>query len=82
MVLSDVTILEYLAEGRIVIDPLDLADVQPASVDLRLGPEALVFSGYRQPYIDVRQEFGGSRSGCRCRQTRLLFCIPGNLCWG
>lgn len=59
MVLSDVTILELLSEGRIVIEPLDPADVQPASVDLRLGPEALVFSGYRRPFIDVREEMDG-----------------------
>lgn len=55
MALSDVTILELLAKGAIVINPLDPDDVQPASVDLRLGDEMLVFSGYRQPYIDVRR---------------------------
>ena len=36
MILSDRTIRELLANGRIVIDPLDMADIQPSSVDLHL----------------------------------------------
>ena len=55
MVLSDRTIKEELAEGRIVISPLDPADIQPASVDLRLDRKLLVFSNFRMPHIDVRK---------------------------
>ena len=54
MVLSDRTIKEELEKGRIVIDPLDPADIQPASVDLRLDRQILVFSNSRRPHIDVR----------------------------
>jgi dCTP deaminase len=54
MVLSDHTIKEELEKGRIVIDPLDPADIQPASVDLRLDRKILVFSNSRRPHIDVR----------------------------
>lgn len=54
MVLSDHTIKEELEKGRIVIDPLDPADIQPASVDLRLDRQILVFSNSRRPHIDVR----------------------------
>ena len=54
MVLSDRTIKEELEKGRIVIDPLDQADIQPASVDLRLDRQILVFSNSRRPHIDVR----------------------------
>ena len=45
MILSDADILDRLAEGDLVVDPLDDVDtqVQPASVDLRLGPEFLEF---------------------------------------
>ena len=39
MVLSDRTIKEELAKGRIVIDPLGEGCIQPASVDLRLDRE-------------------------------------------
>ena len=54
MVLSDRTIKEELEKGRIVIDPLNPADIQPASVDLRLDRQILVFSNSRRPHIDVR----------------------------
>ncbi|MFQ5860814.1 MAG: dCTP deaminase [Dehalococcoidia bacterium] len=55
MVLSDRSIKEQLAQGRIVIEPLDPDCIQPASVDVRLDRRLLVFRNYRQPYIDVRQ---------------------------
>lgn len=45
MILSDGDILDRLAEGDLVIEPLEDPDlqVQPASVDLRLGREFLEF---------------------------------------
>ncbi|MBI4297526.1 MAG: dCTP deaminase [Chloroflexi bacterium] len=55
MVLSDRTIKEELAKGRIVIEPLDASFIQPASVDLRLDRKVLVFRNSRRPYIDVRE---------------------------
>ena len=54
MVLCDRTIKEELEKGRIVIHPLDPADIQPASVDLRLDRKLLVFSNSRRPHIDVK----------------------------
>lgn len=56
MVLSDRTIKEELAKGSIVVDPLGEGCVQPASVDLHLGSQILVFRNSRRPYIDVRQD--------------------------
>ena len=56
MVLSDRTIKEELDKGRIVIEPLDLSCIQPASVDLHLDRRLLVFRNTRQPFIDVRKE--------------------------
>ena len=56
MVLSDRTIKEELAEGRIIIEPLDLSCIQPASVDLHLDRRLLVFRNTRQPFIDVHKE--------------------------
>jgi len=56
MVLSDHTIKEELAKGRIVIDPLGEGCIQPASVDIHLDHRLLVFRNSRRPYIDVREE--------------------------
>lgn len=56
-ILSDKTIKEYLEEGKIVIDPLkDKQQIQPSSVDMRLGDEFKVFKVIRKPYIDPKDE--------------------------
>ena len=54
-VLSDRIIKEELAAGRLVIDPLDEDDIQPASVDLHLGRVFRLFRVTRRPYVDVRE---------------------------
>jgi dCTP deaminase len=54
VVLSDRTIREEMAKGRIVIRPLGDGCVQPASVDLHLDRNILVFKNNRVPYVDVR----------------------------
>ncbi len=55
MILSDGTIREALAAGRIGIDPLAEDAIQPSSVDVRLGSKFRVFANHRYPTIDVRQ---------------------------
>jgi dCTP deaminase len=54
VVLSDRTIREQLAAGRLAIDPFDDALVQPSSVDVRVAHQFRVFHNNRRPYIDVR----------------------------
>ncbi|MEW6059191.1 MAG: dCTP deaminase [Actinomycetota bacterium] len=56
MILSDQTIREEIAAGRIVIDPFDERCVQPSSVDLHVDSQFRVFANSRYPYIDVRRE--------------------------
>ena len=55
MILSDVSIRKELADGRIVIDPLDDRDVQPSSVDLRVDRYFRVFRNDTTPYIDPKE---------------------------
>jgi dCTP deaminase len=54
-VLSDRTIKEELSAGRLVIDPLDENDIQPASVDLHLDRVFRIFRVTRRPFVDVRE---------------------------
>jgi dCTP deaminase len=56
MILSDRTIREFLADGRIVIDPLDPADIQPSSVDLHLDNRFRVFRNHTRRVIDVKED--------------------------
>lgn len=53
MILSDTDILAALETGELVIEPLDDIDtqVQPASVDVRLGDTFLEFQRANVPYI-------------------------------
>ena len=58
MILSDDDILARLEAGDLVVDPLDDIDmqVQPASVDLRLGEEFLEFQRANIPCIHPTRE--------------------------
>jgi dCTP deaminase len=56
MILSDRTIRDELAAGRVVIEPLGEGAVQPSSVDLRLERSFLVFRNYSRGLIDVKQD--------------------------
>src|SRR3954469_19685817 len=56
MILSDRTIREELAAGRIVIDPVDDADIQPSSVDLHLDRFFRVFRNHTMRVIDVKED--------------------------
>lgn len=55
MVLSDRSIREAVAAGRLVIEPFDPALVQPSSVDVRVAAEFRVFHNNRRALIDVRE---------------------------
>jgi dCTP deaminase len=54
VILSDRTIREELAAGRIVIEPFEPSYVQPSSVDLRLDRLFRVFRNHTTPYIDPK----------------------------
>ena len=57
MILSDREIRARLERGELVIDPLDDPElqVQPASVDLRLGARFIVYKLPHVPVIDPRR---------------------------
>jgi dCTP deaminase len=56
VILSDRSIREALTGGRIVIDPLEEANIQPASVDLRVDRLFRVFRNHTAGTIDVKVE--------------------------
>lgn len=58
MILSDGSIRRLLDQGRLIIDPLEASQIQPASVDVRLGPEFLVFRNHTTEVIDPFQKPG------------------------
>jgi dCTP deaminase len=56
VILSDRTIREQLAAGRIVIDPLDESLIQPSSIDVRISNLFRVFRNHTAGVIDVKQD--------------------------
>jgi dCTP deaminase len=55
VILSDRSIREELAAGRIVVDPLEESYIQPSSIDLRLDRYFRVFRNHTMPVIDVKK---------------------------
>ena len=55
MILSDRSLREQIAAGRIVIDPFDPGCVQPSSVDVKISGLFRVFRNHTTPIIDVKE---------------------------
>ena len=66
MVLSDADIIERIGDGSLVIEPYDESNVEPASVDIRLG------NSFKEPVktgriVDTRASSGGCpHDDCDC----------------
>ncbi len=82
MVLSDRSIRRQIAEGRIVVKPVDDADIQPASIDLHLDNRFLVFSNSRQPYIDVREPLDNLTEEVTIAESEPFMLHPGEFVLG
>ncbi len=56
MILSDRTLREEIAAQRIIIEPLDETNIQPSSIDVRVGNLFRVFRNHTTGVIDVKQD--------------------------
>jgi dCTP deaminase len=78
MVLSDRTIKEEIAKGRIVIDPLDPSCIQPASLDVHLDKKILAFKPQRHTaYIDIRRSMDHLNELVELDEDNAFFLNPG-----
>ncbi|MFZ4810030.1 MAG: dCTP deaminase [Ilumatobacteraceae bacterium] len=55
MILSDRSLREQIAAGRIVIDPFDERCIQPSSIDVKIGNLFRVFRNHTSAVIDVKE---------------------------
>ncbi|MEF2096746.1 dCTP deaminase [Bacillus sp. CFBP9009] len=53
MILSNKTILKKMKEQELIIEPLKQSQLQPASIDLRLGNHFLTIDEYSTPLISL-----------------------------
>ena len=82
MVLSDRSIKEQLEQGRVVVSPLDPQDIQPASIDLHLDRQILIFTNSRQPYIDVKESLDNLTEIVAIPEGRPFILHPGEFVLG
>jgi dCTP deaminase len=54
VILSDRSLRDAIAAGRIVIDPLDESCIQPSSIDVKIGNLFRVFRNHTAGIIDVK----------------------------
>jgi dCTP deaminase len=81
-VLSDGTILRFVREGRLKIEPWDTTMVQPASVDLRLGNTFRVFHNHRAAAIDLAQPPTDLTEQIKITDEEPFVVHPGEFCLG
>lgn len=82
VILSDRTIREELAAGRIVIDPLDETCIQPSSVDLRLDRFFLVFRNHTMGQIDVKKDLSDLTELVEIEPDGVFMLHPGEFVLG
>src|SRR5918998_4647873 len=82
MILSDRTIREQLAAGRIGIDPLDDSCIQPSSVDLRLDKLFRVFLNHTMSVIDVRKDLSDLTQEVEIKEGDAFILHPGEFVLG
>jgi dCTP deaminase len=81
-VLSDATILQFVQEGKIKVDPWDRQMVQPASIDLRLGDSFRVFHNHRATAIDLRDPPSNLTEEVVMPDGEAFVIHPGEFCLG
>ena len=82
VILSDRSIREELAAGRIVIDPFDDALVQPSSVDVRLDRLFRVFRNHTAGVIDVKLDLTGLTELIEIADDGVFMLHPGEFVLG
>ncbi len=82
VILSDVTLREAIASGRIVIDPLDEACIQPSSIDLHVDNLFRVFRNDTTPFIDPKENQEDLTELVEIPEGRAFILHPGEFVLG
>lgn len=82
MILSDRDIKKALKQKRIVIEPLFPDCIQPASVDLHLGAEFLVFKNTGNTAIDLKKPLDDMMERVTINEKKPFVIHPGEFALG
>jgi dCTP deaminase len=82
MILSDHDIKKALKSGRVTINPLFPDAIQPASVDLHLGADFLVFRNTNHTSIDLKKPVDDMMESTRISAKKPFVLHPGEFALG
>lgn len=82
MILSDKDLKKALEEGHIKIDPLFPDSIQPASVDVHLGADFLVFKNTNNVCIDLKEPIDDMMEPLTIDENRQFILHPGEFALG
>ena len=73
--LSYRAVIEEIAKGTIVMEPLNVGCIEPAGIDIDFHSKLLMFKSWRYPfYVDVKQSTGGLTEPVRIGEDK-PFCL-------
>jgi dCTP deaminase len=76
MILSDIDIMRAITDGDLSIEPCDISNVEPASVDLRMGDELVKVSAEKSDDV-VRLDANGSEQNYQYTPVSNMTIRPG-----
>ena len=82
MLLSDRSIREAIAKGRIAIRPYFDECVQPSSIDIHLDNKFLLFNRAKHGIIDVKQKQDGLMTAVEIKDNEPFMLHPGEFVLG
>jgi dCTP deaminase len=82
MILSDRDIKKYLKNGKITVEPLFPKAIQPASVDLHLGADFLIFKSSNHVCIDPKENIDEMMEKVKIDDKNQFILHPGEFALG
>src|SRR4051812_11695053 len=82
MILSDHDIKKSLESGQIGVEPLFPNSIQPASVDVHLGADFLIFRPSSHVAIDLKQPIDDMMEAVSINEDRQFVLHPGQFALG
>ncbi len=82
VILSDRSLREQLAAGRIVLDPLDESCIQPSSVDVKLDRFFRLFRNHSAGIIDLKQDMRFLTEEVEVAEDGVFILHPGEFVLG
>jgi len=82
MILSDRDIKQAVKDGHIKVDPLFPDSIQPASIDVHLGSEFLVFKNTNNVCIDPKEPIDDMMEALTIDENRQFVLHPGEFALG